>query len=32
MINWLIDFSIRNRFLIILFYVALAGASYWALL
>ena len=32
MINWLIDFSVRNRFMVVLFYVALAGASYWALL
>ncbi len=32
MINWLIDFSVRNRFMIILFYVAVAGVSYWALL
>ncbi len=32
MINWIIDFSVRNRFMIILFYVALAGVSYWALL
>src|SRR3989449_6542480 len=32
MINWLIDFSVRNRFMILLFYVAIAGWSYWALL
>ncbi|MBA3713641.1 MAG: efflux RND transporter permease subunit [Pyrinomonadaceae bacterium] len=32
MINWVIDFSVRNRFMIILFYVALAGVCYWALL
>jgi len=32
MINWIIDFSVRNRFMIILFYLALAGVSYWALL
>jgi len=32
MINWIIDFSVRNRFMIILFYIALAGVSYWALL
>src|SRR5712691_1058813 len=32
MINWLIDFSVRNRFMILLFYLAIAGWSYWALL
>lgn len=32
MINWIIDFSIRNRFMIILAYLAVAGAGYWALL
>jgi Cu(I)/Ag(I) efflux system membrane protein CusA/SilA len=31
MINWLIDWSIRNRGSVILFYIALAGAGYWAL-
>ncbi len=32
MIDWIISFSIRNRFMIILFYVAIAGWGYWALL
>src|SRR5246127_934982 len=32
MINRLIDFSVRNRYLILLFYVAVAGWGYWALL
>src|SRR5215468_6275944 len=32
MINLLIEFSLRNRYLILLFYVALAGWGYWALL
>src|SRR6266852_5189525 len=32
MINWLIDFSVRNRFMILLAYLAIAGVSYWALL
>ena len=32
MINWLIDFSVRNRFMMILAYIAIAGAGYWALL
>lgn len=31
MINWLIDWSLRNRGFVLLFYVALAGAGYWAL-
>jgi copper/silver efflux system protein len=32
MINWLIGFSVRNRFLILLAYAAVAGWGYWALL
>lgn len=32
MINWLIDFSVRNRFMMILAYIAIAGAGYWALI
>src|SRR5436190_6782066 len=31
MLNWLIDWSIRNRGFVILLYVALAAAGYWAL-
>jgi Cu(I)/Ag(I) efflux system membrane protein CusA/SilA len=31
-IDWLIEFSVRNRYLILLFYVAVAGWGYWALL
>src|SRR5437764_11300216 len=31
MINWLIDWSIKNRGMVLLFYIALAGAGYWAL-
>src|SRR5438128_3624440 len=32
MINWLIEFSLKNRGLIILVYIALAAWGYWALL
>src|SRR6266540_3296913 len=32
MINWLIGVSIRNRFLVIAFFVLVAGWGYWALL
>jgi Cu(I)/Ag(I) efflux system membrane protein CusA/SilA len=32
MINWLIETSIRNRFIVILLYVAIAAWGYWALL
>jgi Cu/Ag efflux pump CusA len=32
MINWLIEFSLKNRFLILLVYALLAGWGYWALL
>jgi Cu(I)/Ag(I) efflux system membrane protein CusA/SilA len=32
MINWLIEVSLRNRFLVIAFFVLLAGWGYWALL
>src|SRR6478672_8826335 len=31
MINWLIEWSVRNRYLVLLFYIGLAGAGYWAL-
>src|SRR5438045_1929606 len=31
MINWLIEWSIKNRMLVVLFYIALAGAGYLAL-
>jgi len=31
-INWLIDVSLRNRFLVIAFFVLVAGWGYWALL
>lgn len=31
MINWLIEWAVRNRGLVILFYVGLAAAGYWAL-
>jgi hypothetical protein len=30
-INWLIDVSLRNRFLVIAFFVLVAGWGYWAL-
>ncbi len=32
MINWLIELSLRNRFLVIAFYALVAGWGYWALL
>ena len=31
MINWLIDVSLRNRFLVIAFFILVAGWGYWAL-
>jgi Cu(I)/Ag(I) efflux system membrane protein CusA/SilA len=31
MINWLIEWSIRNRALVVLFYIGVAAAGYWAL-
>ena len=31
MINWLIEWSIKNRGMVLLFYIGLAGAGYWAL-
>src|SRR3954468_22194877 len=31
MINWLIEWSLRNRGLVLLIYVGLAAAGYWAL-
>jgi Cu(I)/Ag(I) efflux system membrane protein CusA/SilA len=32
MINWLIDWSIRNRVIVLAIYVAIAAAGYWAVL
>ncbi|HMQ02740.1 MAG TPA: CusA/CzcA family heavy metal efflux RND transporter [Pyrinomonadaceae bacterium] len=32
MINWLIDWSIRNRVIVIGMYIAIAAAGYWAVL
>lgn len=32
MINWLIDWSIRNRVIVIAIYIAIAVAGYWAVL
>ncbi len=32
MINWLIELSLRNRFLVIAFFALIAGWGYWALL
>src|SRR5512139_3852249 len=32
MINWLIDWSVRNRVTVLLIYIGLAVAGYWALL
>jgi len=32
MINWLIDWSIRNRVIVIALYIAIAAAGYWAVL
>jgi Cu(I)/Ag(I) efflux system membrane protein CusA/SilA len=31
MINWLIEWSVRNRVLVLLIYIGLAAAGYWAL-
>lgn len=31
MINWLIDWSIQNRIIVIALYIAIAAAGYWAL-
>src|SRR4051794_21695909 len=31
MINWLIEWSIRNRYLVVLIYIGIAAAGYWAL-
>ncbi len=31
MINWLIEWSLKNRGIVIVFFIALAGAGYWAL-
>ena len=31
MINWLIDWSIKNRVIVLVIYVAIAAAGYWAL-
>jgi Cu(I)/Ag(I) efflux system membrane protein CusA/SilA len=31
-INWLIEVSLRNRFLVIAFFALVAGWGYWALL
>lgn len=32
MINWIIEFSMRNRYLILIFYIGIAIWGYWALL
>src|SRR5579885_2381768 len=32
MINWLIELSMRNRYLVLLFYIGIAVWGYWALL
>jgi copper/silver efflux system protein len=32
MINWIIEFSLKNRFIIVAAYVLLAGWGYWALI
>jgi Cu(I)/Ag(I) efflux system membrane protein CusA/SilA len=32
MINWLIEWSVRNRVIVLLIYIGLAAAGYWALL
>ena len=32
MINWLIELSLRNRFLVIAFFLLVAAWGYWALL
>jgi Cu(I)/Ag(I) efflux system membrane protein CusA/SilA len=31
MINWLIEWSVKNRYLVVLIYIGLASAGYWAL-
>jgi Cu(I)/Ag(I) efflux system membrane protein CusA/SilA len=31
MINWLIEWSIRNRVMVLIAYLAIAAAGYWAL-
>ena len=31
MINWLIDWSIKNRVMVLIAYLAIAAAGYWAL-
>ena len=31
MINWLIEWSVRNRYLVVLIYIGIAVAAYWAL-
>src|SRR5213595_947050 len=32
MINWIIEFSMRNKYMILLFYIGIAAWGYWALL
>ena len=32
MINWLIEWSVKNRVIVLLIYIGLAAAGYWALL
>ena len=32
MINWLIEVSLRNRFLVVIFFLLLGAWGYWALL
>ena len=31
MINWLIEWSVKNRYLVVLMYIGIAAAGYWAL-
>lgn len=31
MINWLIEWSVKNRYLVVLIYIGVAAAGYWAL-
>lgn len=31
MINWLIEWSVKNRYLVVLIYIGIAAAGYWAL-
>src|SRR5512132_3616967 len=31
MINWLIEWSVRNRYIVMLIYIGIAAAGYWAL-